>query len=274
MLVVIAVVVAAVATTGVGQAIADGAERVICRIIGGNCAEETRPVQDLAGSGPALAGHDIAILPFPGSFSITCGSGEANEHACKPEGTGVGAHGEITAQRSPTTLNGEGCPQQTVSLEAKFQVEAGREIGKEGKPTGRLSRYVGRSNTYAITAAPDQIDNMQRGDRSLPNPLDPRTIERGEAVQMSEEFYEGAGLEADYRAIQVSLGYDRGRRVSAGATRVGRRTMRVFVGDEAFVRNALSLGAGGISLGVGQELANGKLRSVDIDVGTPEGWAA
>ena len=272
-LVVLSVIIAALATSGVGKAIADGAERAVCRIVGGDCSEPPQPVQRLTGDGPPLAGHDIAILPFPGSFSVTRGHGEANEHACKPDGTGVSAQGQVTADRSPTTLDAEGCPQQTVSLEARLQVEAGVEIGEKGKPTGRLGRYAGHSSKYAITAAPDQIDAMQRRDRSLPNPLDPRTIEPGEAVQMSEEFYEGAWLQADYRAMQVSLGYDRGRRVSAGATRVNPRTMRVYVGDEAFVRNALSLGAGGVSVGFGQELANGKLRSIDIDIGTPQGWA-
>jgi hypothetical protein len=271
-LVVVSVIVAAIATSGVGTAIADGVERAVCRIVGGDCSEPA--VQRLAADGPAIAGRDIAVLPFPGSLSVTCGYGETNEHACKPAGTGVSANGTITAERRRTSLNAEGCPQQTVSLTADLRVEAGQQTGPKAKPTGRLAAYAGHSSTYAITAAPDQIDAMEGRDRSLPNPLDPRTIERGEAVQMSEEYYEGVGLERDYRAMQVSLGYDQGRRVSAGATRVDGRTMRVYVGDEEFVRNALSFGAGGISVGFGQELADGKLRSVDIDIGTAEGWAA
>ena len=148
----VSVAVAALATTSVGNVIAGGLESAVCRIVGGDCSDQAQPVQRLSGDGPALARHDIAILPFPGSYSVNCGHGEANEHACKPEGTGVSAQGEITAERSPTTLDGEGCPQQTVSLDANFRVEAGLELGEEGKATGRLGRYTGHSSTYAITA--------------------------------------------------------------------------------------------------------------------------
>ena len=91
---------------------------------------------------------------------------------------------------------------------------------------------------------------------------------------MSESFYEGLGLSGDYRALQASLGYGKGRRVSAGVQRMSRKTMRVYVGDEQFVRNALSVGVGGVSVGFGQEVADGKLRSVDIDISTAAGWTA
>jgi hypothetical protein len=278
-LLVVALVVAALAAGGLAQGVAEGVEHAVCRIGGGDCEpadEPSPPVQRLAGGpdpAPPVAGHDIAILPFPGSFAVTCGYGEANEHACKPDGPGVRADATISADRTPTSLDGAGCPQQTVSLNATFQLERGRE-GSKGKATGRLGRYVGHSSSYAITAPPDQIGNMQQGRRDVPNPLDPRTLAPGESVQMSEAYYEGLGVSADYRALQASLGYDRGRRVSAGVQRVDRSTMRVHVGDEAFVRNALSLGVGGVSAGFGQEVADGKLRSIDIDVSTPEGWTA
>ena len=55
-------------------------------------------------------------------------------------------------------------------------------------------------------------------------------------------------------------------------------TVRVYVGDEDFVRNALSLGIGndaaGVALAAGSELSDGKLRSVDIDISTSAGWKA
>ena len=278
MLAVLALVVAALATGGVGRAVADAAERAVCTVVGGDCgsADQRSQVQRLAGGpgeGPPVAGHDIAILPFPGSLSVTCGYGEANERACKPEGPGVRADGTITADRSPTSLDGDGCPQQTVSLGATFQLEAGVE-GEKGKASGRLGGYVGHSSKYSITAPPDQIDGMQQGRRDIPNPLDPRSMAPGESVQMSEDFYEGLGLSGDYRALQASLGYDEGRRVSAGVQRVSPDKMRVYAGDEQFVRNALAVGVGGVSVGFGQEVSDGKLRSLDIDVSTPEGWAA
>ena len=54
--------------------------------------------------------------------------------------------------------------------------------------------------------------------------------------------------------------------------------MRVLAGDADFVRQTLALGLGnddfGIALGGTEELADGKLAAIDIDISTPEGWAA
>jgi len=112
----------------------------------------------------------------------------------------------------------------------------------------------------------------------VPNPIDPRTIRAGESVELSQEFYAGHDLEGSYRALQVELGYEEGTRVSAGVSRVNPDTVRVYVGDEDFVRNALSLGIGtdaaGVALAAGAELSDGKLRSVDIDISTSAGWKA
>ena len=85
---------------------------------------------------------------------------------------------------------------------------------------------------------------IEHGDRSVPNPIDPRTIRAGESVELSQEFYAGNGQKASYRGLQLELGYDEGKRVSAGVSRVNPNTLRVYVGDEDFVRNALSLGIG------------------------------
>lgn len=274
----LAVIFAALATTDVGEAVAGGAQDAVCRILGGDCDAQDGPQAERL-AGQPIAGQDITILPFPGYDASACG--EQYEGTCEPQGPGVAATGDVKHERTPTTLDGEGCPQQTASVETTFQLGVAEEVGanhgkhaKPSKPEGRLALYLARANQYAITAAPDQMDAMQKHERPLINPLDPRSMQPGEAVQMSQEFYAHAGLDADYRAMQASLGYDRGRRVSAGATRIDGKTMRVYAGDEDFVRNALSLGAGGVSVGFGQELAEGKLRAVDIDVTTPGGWAA
>ena len=84
----------------------------------------------------------------------------------------------------------------------------------------------------------------------MPNPVDPRTIRAGESVELSQEFYAGHDLEASYRALQLELGYEEGTRVSAGVSRVDPSTVRIYVGDEDFVRNALSLGVGNDAAGV------------------------
>jgi hypothetical protein len=85
-------------------------------------------------------------------------------------------------------------------------------------------------------------------------------------------------MEAEYRALKASLGYDEGTRVSSGVERVSPSTVRVMVGDEDFVRQALSLGVGvdgaSVSLGGNEELSSGKLHAVDIDISTSAGWDA
>jgi hypothetical protein len=61
-------------------------------------------------------------------------------------------------------------------------------------------------------------------------------------------------------------------------TRVDDNKVRVFVGDENFVRDALAFGVGngtvGLSASFSRELSDGKLKAVDIDIRTPEGWNA
>jgi hypothetical protein len=284
LLAVVALVVAAVTAGGMGGAIADGAERAICAIVGDGCAqvERGRPqVQRLAGdpAAPPLAGGEIAALPFPGSVSVTCGYGEGSEKACQGgEGTGVRvkAEGEVSVERSETSLGGDGCPQQTLSVGTTLQLaqEAERE-GKRVKGSGTFGRHLGKRTSYSATVSPDQADAIAEGRREPPNPLDPRTIARpGESVQMSEEHYLGLGLSREYAKLQASLGYERGRRVSSGVQRKDRDTMTVMIGDEDVVRSALAFGAGGIEVGFGRELAEGRLKTIDIDVSSREGWDA
>ena len=277
-LLVVALVVAALTTGGLGAGIAEGVEHAVCTITGERCdAREPARIQRLAGGaddGPALTGGEIAVLPFPGSVSVTCGTGEGSEKLCEgPEGPGVRVQGTgtVSVERSPTTLGADGCPQQTVSVGTTLALEQTGE-GNRGKASGKLARYLGRQTNYAVTVAPDQVENIEQGRRKLPNPLDPRSIAPGESVQMSEEFYLGLGLSGEYAKLQASLGYEQGRRVSSAAERVDARTMRVYVGDEDFVRNALAVGLGGAEVAFSREVADGKLKAVDIDVSSPEGW--
>jgi hypothetical protein len=283
--VVVAVIAAALTVGGVGSAIASEVERAVCRITGGDCETATapaRPQRSVGGpeQGPPLTGGPIEVLPFPGSTSVTCSVGAGSERACQaPKGPGVRVQGSRTdtVERTPTKLDGKGCPQQTVSVSSTFKLEH-TGSGKRGEASGKLARYLGRQTKYAITASPEQIENMEHGRRSSPNPLDPRSIKPGESVQMSEEYYLGVGASGDYAALQASLGYEGGRRVSAGATRIDDKTVRAYVGDEDFVRSALAVGLGGsaakVEVGMSRELAEGKLKAVDIDVSSEEGWNA
>jgi Flp pilus assembly pilin Flp len=284
-LVVIAAVMLALGTSNVGDRISGTMSDIVCRIAGQSCHERSQ-IQTAA-AGPSLAGGDIAILPFPGSVSVTCGAGPGGDEACKAPSEPnlrVQGSGSVTVERSQTKLDGQGCPTQTASVATAFKLEGvgaksrDDQDGTRPKLGGKLSGYFGHQTKYAVTASPGQMDAMERGDREPPNPLDPRTIAPGESVQMSEEFYKGVGASGDYRALQVSLGYDEGKRVSSGARRIDADTVRVYVGDEDFVRHALTVGLGGssakVEAGVSQEISDGKLRAVDIDISTQAGWDA
>jgi hypothetical protein len=289
-LLLVAAIIGAVVLSGAHTAIAGHTERLVCKIAGGDCQEaeaEPRPdVQPAVGGpdqGPPLTGGEIEVLPFPGSVTVTCTVSE-NPKLCKgpskPHVT-VSPSASTTIERTPTKLNAKGCPQQTLSVSTTFKVEVagGANTGGE-KPTasGKLKAFLGAQTKYAITVRPEQAEAIEHGQRKAPNPLDPSTIGVGENIQMSEEFYANLGLSAEYRALQVDLGYDKGRRVSSGVTRLNDSHIRVYVGDEDFVRQALAFGVGGsgakISASFNKELSDGKLKALDININTPEGWNA
>lgn len=263
-LVVIAAIFAAIATTGVGTAVAGTVDDVLCRITGGSCeATEDGPRLQGAADGPALGHGLIEVLPFPGSASST-----QKKPVAEVEASVTGS-----IDRSQTKLDGKGCPQQTASLSTTLKLE-----GAAAKKGVGISAYLGQQTKYSVTSTPDQLDAIADGERRAPNPLDPSSFAPGESVQMSEEYYRGVGRTAEYKKLKLSLGYEDGRRVSSGAKAVDDHTMRVYVGDEDFVRRAMTVGLGGkqakVEVGFNQEMSEGKLRAIDIDVGTPEGWAA
>jgi hypothetical protein len=294
MLVVIAAIFLAVATTDLGHTVTGRVSDAVCTIAGGEC-EETgdEPRIQTAASGPSLAGGGgVAILPFPGSVSVSCSGGSGSEQACEGASGRMRVAGDatVTVDRSQTKLDSKGCPTQTASVSTTLKLEGSANTQTPaptptpaGKPTrtGSLSAFLGHKLTYSVSASPGQMDAMAKGERQTPNPLDPRTVHPGESVQMSEEFYKGVGMSANYRALQVSLGYDEGKRVSAGARRLTGEDadkVRIYVGDEDFVRHAMSVGLGSdtarVDVGFGQEVSDGRLRAIDVDISTPEGWNA
>lgn len=229
--------------------------------------------------GPALEGAGpIIALPFPGTVAVSCTALEDQKETCKDqEGVRVQATGELSVERTPTKLDDKGCPQQSLSVSSKLQVElSGKAKGKT--VGGTLSVFTGEVSKFKVTVSPDAADQIARHDRPPPNPVDPRSIRPGESVELSEEFYAGNKLQVTYRQLQVEMGFEQGRRLSSGVKRIDDRTVRVLVGDADFVRQALSLGVSvgsfGVSVGGKEELASGKLRSVDIDIGTQAGWDA
>jgi hypothetical protein len=285
-LLLVAAIVFAVLTAGTGTAIAGGIEHAICSILQReDCDAGTPPggdpgVGDSDLDGPSLTDHPLIALPFPGSVTVSCTYDQRDPEKCVPHGgpgVSVQASGEIKVERTPTSLDANGCPWQNLSLQTKLQLSANAEA-KGAKAGGSLSGYLGQSTNYNVTVAPDQADDIAGGDRPPPNPVDPTTIKAGESVQLSEDFYAGINAKGSYRAIQAEMGYDTGHRVSSGVKRISPTTVRVMVGDSDFVRSALKLGVGykdvAVSLGNSKDLADGKLHAVDIDISNQAGWDA
>jgi hypothetical protein len=288
LLLLVSLIIGALASSGIAATIANHTADLICKIAGGDCAEAEPPESNPGEegdendepSGPILTDVPLPVLPFPGSVSVKCTYSETSTTACMPPdqpGVSVQTTGEVSVERSQTSLNAEGCPQQTLSVSGKLELSA--NASAEGAHAGgALDVHLGESTKYSVTVDPDAAEAIEHGDRRPPNPVDPRTIAQGESVQLSREYYAGVGMEAEYRALKASLGYDEGTRVSSGVERVSPSTIRVMVGDEDFVRQALSLGVGvdgaGITLGGNEELSTGKLHAVDIDISTSAGWTA
>ena len=285
-LAVIALVFVALFATGLAPTVADAAQHAVCTIIGGDCASDPGEGGEVPGGGgeegPAPVDFNLPfpVLPFPGSVSVSCTYSTSSPGACQPgEGGGVsvGTEGTLEIERSETTLDDQGCPTQTLSVTARLELQT-TVSGETPVASGSLTTFLGEASTYSVTVPPDEADAIENGDRPVPNPIDPRTIQAGESVELSQEFYAGHDIEASYRALQLELGYEEGTRVSAGVSRVSPSTVRVYVGDEDFVRNALSVGVGndaaGVALAAGAELSDGKLHSVDIDISTNAGWQA
>jgi hypothetical protein len=284
-------VIAAIVASGSADAVARGVDGAVCQItsrddcdpapppddggpLGGDADESGEPPQGLP-----LEGQDVPVLPFPGSVTVTCTFADPQPGACQgPEGSvSVQVDASATVRRSATTFDPEGCPLTRLSVSTKLELKASG-TAEGAHASGGLEGHLGESTTYQVTVSPDAADAIADGDRPSPNPVDPTTIGPGESVLLSHDYYAGVGLSASYRAIQTSLGYDRGTRVSSGVQRVSPSTVRVVVGDEDFVRHTLSLGLGvegaSASLSGSEQLSEGRLHAIDIDISTSAGWQA
>ena len=177
------------------------------------------------------------VLPFPGSVSVSCTYSTSSPGACQPgdgPGVSVGTEGELEIERSETTLDAEGCPTQTLSVTASLELQT-TVSGETPVASGSLTTLP-RRGVDLLRHRPARRGRHDRARRPpVPNPVDPRTIQAGESVELSQEFYAGHDIEASYRALQLELGYEEGTRVSAGVSRVSPSTVRIYVGDEDFV---------------------------------------
>lgn len=137
-----------------------------------------------------------------------------------------------------------------------------------------ISAFTGQRVSFEVTTSPaGQLEGR------VPNPFDPTSFQVGESVELTEDFYAGTeqGLTA-YKLLHASTSYEVSEGVTAGVQRVDDSIVRVYLGPQQAVTNALRLGFGTDAVNVGlaleQTIKDYELTQVDFDVSTPEGRAA
>jgi hypothetical protein len=297
MLLIACTIIATIAGTDLDTRVETQTKRLICKIAGeDHCAtprtasnrrpavsrpQNGRALAEAASAGPPIGhGRPVTVLPFPGSISVSCSHDKADPQSCTPAGRGgfrVTASLEGKVERSPTTLDATGCPWQNLAVSTTLKLTATGEAKGE-KAGGSLQGYLGAQKKYQLTVSPAAADQIAKGQREPPNPVDVRSIKDGESILLTEESYAGLNLKGSYHELQLEMGYDRGKRVSSGIKRIDPNTLRIYVGDEDFVRQALKLGVdvkgATIAIGNTKDLSNGRLHSVDIDIHSNAGWNA
>src|SRR4051794_36271421 len=144
MLLVVSVIVGAVATSQAGAVIKRESRRIVCEIAGGECATaQAAPIAHLADHHrPPLGGRGpITVLPFPGSVAVSCTYDERSPELCSgsdANGVSVTIDGEAKVERTPTTLDANGCPWQSASVSTSLKL-TGKLKGGNEKVGGSLS---------------------------------------------------------------------------------------------------------------------------------------
>ena len=189
-------------------------------------------------------------------------------------------YGEVTGEisRGDPRLAFDGKEYETLGLSVDLRTAAGATARRPRGIGITLDTFSGRALTYELMLTSDRAEELADGDAEAPNPLDPRSLEEGETIVMGSEHYSGNGQEVSYRVLQASLGFEEGRRLSSGVERIGEDRVRIYVGDEDFVRHALALRLGtddlGVAAGISREFSSGDLRTVELNLNRRGGWNA
>jgi hypothetical protein len=206
------------------------------------------------------------------------GSTNDDPNATGPKaGYSVGVTAKFERSTSPCSIDGTGTPSVTLATSADIKVNGG--VNGEAKGVGAsITGSIGTNTTYQIKTDPSTADRVEHGDVPPPNPADPKSIPQGSSIVLNRDSYRGVDGSLAYHNITAELGYKDGHRVSSAVQRIDGNTVRVTVGDTDFVENTLGLKVGTDQVNAGVTVGNGfqdgKARSVDIDISTPEGWKA
>lgn len=296
-LLIVAVIVGALASGGVAEPVVNGVKRAVCTITAGGdgagCGdaagedpapgggagpdagtaepEPTAPA-DPGGleQGPALGDDPLSVPDLPWDGSVTV-SGEVSDTS------GLYLESSVTLEESGCRFDAAGNP--IVSLGVTGTLKTGARYDAENRVGGvSADAYVGNDVSYTVSTNPEAAQQVQDGERPPPNPIDPSSIPEGSAITLDEASYDGLDLGATYRGLQLSMGFEEGRRLSSSVERVDGDTVRVTVGDSDLVRDSLGLGfesdLASLEATSSRELSGGETRQIDIDVSTPAGLAA
>ena len=198
----------------------------------------------------------------------------------KPPPVAVKLTGKVTGEvsRGNPELADNGTTYETLGVSVDMQAGVQGE-GKLPKGVGiTLSKYDGATYSYKLRVTSERAEQIANGTVRPPVPIDPDSLRAGESITMDEEAYEGNSQSASYRILKGTLGFQEGRRLSSAVERLPNGRMRILVGDEEFVKNAIELRLGtddfGVAAGVSKEFASGDLRTVEINPRREPGWDA
>jgi hypothetical protein len=286
---------AAKGTPAVAAAIGGTAQRAVCMVGAGSCGSgggvQSRLDPGAPVKGPAIGAGPRAVgLPFPGAGSVSVtvdadhkGPADATPaHGAPPDpgakaGYSLGVSARFERSTSTCSIDGTGMPSVTLSTAADIKVQ-GAVNGEKGDVGAGVTGSLGTSTTYSVRTDPATADRITAGGVAPPNPADPRSIPAGSSILLNRDSYKGVDASATYHHITAELGYKDGHRVSSAVQRLDSDHVRVTVGDTDFVENVLGLKVGtedaalGVSTGSG--FADGRARSVEIDVSSQAGWTA
>ena len=257
---------------------------------------ERRPLEEVFGplDGPALLDPTLGLaIPWPGrgeeiglSLEARCmrGLSPGAVVSClksprRPRAS-VQVSSEVTGEisRGDPRLAFDGQEYETLGLSVDLRSTLGGSARRRRGIGLTLETFTGRALTYELMLTSDRAEDLADGDAEAPNPLDPRSLEQGETIVMGSEHYSGNGQEVSYRVLQASLGFEEGRRLSSGVERIGKDAVRIYVGDEDFVRHALELRLGtedlGVAAGMSREFSEGDLRTIELNLNRRGGWNA
>ena len=282
MLALVSVIFAAFASSGIGADVGGAVKTAVCTIVSGDCDDgapaESRPDSlVLEGDGPPTRGPRFGSGPYPIPGVPWDGSVSVGERSTDEPGLYLDA--SMQFDRSKCRLDNDGKPKVELGVTGTLRAGAMNEKENKGKTAGAsVDAYVGRDVSYRISTDPARAERISERSEEAPSPVDPTSIPEGSSITLDESTYAGLDLSATYRGIQGSLGYRRGRRVSAAVERTDRTHVRLTVGDADLVESSMALALGSdaanVSVAADKALAAGKTRQVDIDLNTPEGERA